>query len=101
MDAVRILIVEDDLSFAHLVQHQLEMLGYDTQSVLIVSSLSEAQEAKIAFDAEVVLLDLGIADSNGIQTYDAINELYKFASIIILSGLNDMQVAQVDRKSVV
>lgn len=94
MDAVRILIVEDDLSFAHLVQHQLEMLGYDTQSVLIVSSLSEAQEAKIAFDAEVVLLDLGIADSNGIQTYDAINELYKFASIIILSGLNDMQVAQ-------
>jgi CheY-like chemotaxis protein len=40
MEALKILIVEDELSFAQLVQHQLQMLGIDIQNVFIVSSLS-------------------------------------------------------------
>lgn len=93
MELVKILIVEDDLSFANLVIHQLEMLNFDTDEILIVSSLQEAKLSKNEFEPEVVLLDLSISDSNGINTYDEINKLYELASIIILSGLNDKDLA--------
>lgn len=93
MELVKILIVEDDLSFANLVIHQLEMLNFDTDEILIVSSLQEAKLSKNEFEPEVVLLDLSISDSSGINTYDEINKLYELASIIILSGLNDKDLA--------
>ena len=93
MELAKILIVEDDLSFANLIQHQLEMLHFDSKDVLIVTSLSDAKLAREEFLPDVVLLDLGISDSNGINTYEAIHKMYKFASIIILSGLNDQALA--------
>ena len=93
MELVKILIVEDDLSFANLVIHQLEMLNFDTDEILIVSSLQEAKLSKKEFEPEVVLLDLSISDSSGINTYDEINKLFELASIIILSGLNDKDLA--------
>ena len=49
MELVKILIVEDDLSFANLVIHQLEMLNFDTDEILIVSSLQEAKLSKKEF----------------------------------------------------
>ena len=93
MELVKILIVEDDPSFANLVIHQLEMLNFDTDEILIVSSLQEAKLSKKEFEPEVVLLDLSISDSSGINTYDEINKLFELASIIILSGLNDKDLA--------
>jgi PAS domain S-box-containing protein len=42
---------------------------------------------------EQVLLDLNILDSNGVKTYDAINELFPNASVIVLSGLDDQAIA--------
>ena len=93
MEALKILIVEDELSFAQLVQHQLEMLGIDIQNVFIVSSLSEANSFKDEIDPDLVLLDLTILDSSGLATYDAIYKMYFNASIIILSGLDDKELA--------
>lgn len=93
MEALKILIVEDELSFAQLVQHQLEMLGIDIQNVFIVSSLSEATSFRDEIDPDLVLLDLTILDSSGLATYDAIYKMYFNASIIILSGLDDKELA--------
>lgn len=93
MEALKILIVEDELSFAQLVQHQLEMLGIDIQNVFIVSSLSEANSFRDEIDPDLVLLDLTILDSSGLATYDAIYKMYFNASIIILSGLDDKELA--------
>jgi signal transduction histidine kinase len=93
MEALKILIVEDELSFAQLVQHQLEMLGIDIQNVFIATSLSEANSFRDEIDPDLVLLDLTILDSSGLATYDAINKMYFNASIIILSGLDDKELA--------
>ena len=38
MELAKILIVEDDLSFANLIQHQLEMLHFDSKDVLILQN---------------------------------------------------------------
>ena len=93
MEALKILIVEDELSFAQLVQYQLEMLGIDIQNVFIVTSLSEANSFRDEIDPDLVLLDLTILDSSGLATYDAIHKMYFNASIIILSGLDDKELA--------
>jgi two-component system sensor histidine kinase UhpB len=93
MEALKILIVEDEPSFAQLVQHQLEMLGIDIQNVFIATSLSEANSFRDEIDPDLVLLDLTILDSSGLATYDAINKMYFNASIIILSGLDDKELA--------
>ena len=93
MEALKILIVEDEPSFAQLVQHQLEMLGIDIQNVFIATSLSEANSFRDGIDPDLVLLDLTILDSSGLATYDAIYKMYFNASIIILSGLDDKELA--------
>lgn len=93
MEALKILIVEDEISFAQLVQHQLEILGIDIQNVFIATSLSEADSLRGEVDPDLVLLDLTIVDSSGMATYDAIYKMYSKASIIILSGLEDKALA--------
>jgi PAS domain S-box-containing protein len=69
------------------------MLGIDIQNVFIVSSLSEANSFRDEIDPDLVLLDLTILDSSGLATYDAIHKMYFNASIIILSGLDDKELA--------
>jgi signal transduction histidine kinase len=69
------------------------MLGIDIQNVFIVTSLSEANSFRDEIDPDLVLLDLTILDSSGLATYDAIHKMYFNASIIILSGLDDKELA--------
>lgn len=93
MDAANILIVEDDQVFADLVQFQLSTIGYQLEDIISVPSLKEAEEVKQELEPEVILLDLNILDSNGVKTYDSINELFPNASIVVLSGMDDQTIA--------
>lgn len=93
MAVAQILIVEDDRSFADLVQFQLSTIGFDLADVIAVASIEESIEVKTELEPDVILLDLNILDSNGVSTYDAINELFPEASVIVLSGMDDESVA--------
>ena len=44
MNKTQILIVEDDYSFADLVQFQLTTVGFDSESILAIASIQEAKE---------------------------------------------------------
>ncbi|MBM3185083.1 MAG: response regulator [Bacteroidetes bacterium] len=93
MDAANILIVEDDQIFADLVQFQLSTIGYQLEDIISVPSLKEAEEVKQELEPDVILLDLNILDSNGVKTYDSINELFPNTSIVVLSGMDDQSIA--------
>ena len=93
MNKTQILIVEDDYSFADLVQFQLTTVGFDSEAILSIASIQEAKEAALEFIPEVILLDLNILDSNGISTYDLITSIFPRASVIVLSGLDDKSIA--------
>ncbi len=93
MDAAQILIVEDDHVFANLVQFQLSTIGYNLENVIAVESIEESQEVKKEIEPDVILLDLNILDSNGVATYDSINELFPDASVLVLSGMDDQSIA--------
>jgi PAS domain S-box-containing protein len=93
MDIAQILIVEDDRVFSDLVQFQLSTIGFRLEDVISVASIEEAKEVKQELEPDVILLDLNILDSNGIKTYDSINELFPEASVIVLSGMDDQSIA--------
>lgn len=93
MNKTQILIVEDDYSFADLVQFQLTTVGFESDFILSIASIEEAKEAALEFIPEVILLDLNILDSNGIVTYDSIATIFPHASVIVLSGLDDKNIA--------
>lgn len=93
METAQILIVEDDRVFADLIQFQLSNIGFRLEDIISVPSVKEAEEVKLEFEADVILLDLNVLDSHGVKTYDSINQLFPDASIIVLSGLDDQSIA--------
>ena len=93
MEIAQILIVEDDRSFSDLLQFQLSTLGFQIGDSLSVQSIEEAKEASEDFSPALILLDLNILDSHGIKTYDAINSIYSDCSVIVLSGMDDQDIA--------
>jgi len=94
MEIAQILIVEDDQSFADLLQFQLSTLGFQIGDSLSVQSIEEAKEASEEFTPDLILLDLNILDSNGIQTYEAINKLFSECCVFVLSGMDDQKIAE-------
>jgi signal transduction histidine kinase len=89
MENVNILIVEDDLSFASLLQERLVLLGYSSYDIVSIDAIDQAMEVKEEFTPDVILLDLNIRDSSGIATYDRIQSIFDEATIIVLSGMDN------------
>ena len=89
MENVNILIVEDDLSFASLLQERLVLLGYSSYDIVSIDAIADAKEVKEEFTPDVILLDLNIRDSSGIATYDRIQAIFDGATIIVLSGMDN------------
>jgi CheY-like chemotaxis protein len=64
--------------------------GLQNQSLI---SFAEAAEIASEFVPDVILLDLNITDSHGVETYNSIIKLYANSAVVILSGMNDEDLA--------
>lgn len=93
MEEAQILIIEDDLVFAEMVQFQLSTSGISLENIISIDSIEDAKEIRTYQEPDVILLDLNITDSSGISTYDSISKLFPLASIIVLSGMDDESIA--------
>ena len=93
MEEAQILIIEDDVVFAEMVQFQLSTSGISLENIISIDSIDEAKEIRKYQEPDVILLDLNITDSSGINTYDSISRLFPLASIIVLSGMDDESIA--------
>jgi two-component system sensor histidine kinase UhpB len=85
----KILIVEDDYFFGQLIHFQLSSGGYLDSHIQQVKSIEELKEILEFFNPDVVLLDLNITDSNGIDTFYKAKEICTSSAIIILTGTED------------
>ncbi|MBD2498725.1 ATP-binding protein [Nostoc sp. FACHB-280] len=106
---IRVLLVEDSPSdakllhqiFAHTVQHKLKMLHVERLSEAINLSLTEnnsevndlenANPKQDKFD--VVLLDLGLPDSFGLDTLKTYRAAVPDVPVVVLTGLDDEELA--------
>jgi signal transduction histidine kinase len=93
MDTTQILVIEDDLTYSELVQFQLSYVGFSLHNIIAVQSIKETTEVALEFIPDVILLDLNILDSNGIETYDAVIQIFPHSSVVVLSGMDDQSLA--------
>lgn len=90
---VKILVVEDNFPDFILVKEILLQAGIAEENIQYAGRLSEIPEKRQQRQPDIVLLDLGLPDSNGIETFHKAYQLAGDAAIILLSGLTDTEVA--------
>ncbi|MEH2412107.1 hybrid histidine kinase/response regulator HrmK [Nostoc sp.] len=83
---VDILLVENDLANAHLMQIHLRKLGYQ---VTWAKNASEMWEALTQLNPAVILMDVYLADGNGLNLVQQLreNEQYRAIPIIIQTAM--------------
>ena len=86
----KILIVEDDDKFVRVLSKQLERNNYEVSHC---GRLSDFNKTFVKEKFDLVLLDLGLPDSTGFQTYKKVAEIVSDIPVVILTGLDDEEVA--------
>jgi len=92
-EKIHILLLEDDEFMAVAMQEMLETASGGTLQVFYVGTIAAAMEYLANQPVEVILLDLHLADSEGIATLRRINGVAGNAAIIVLTGLDDESLA--------
>lgn len=95
---IKILLIEDNQGDARLIQEMLlesmEMSSSETTFQLIaVETLAEGLK-ELENEFHVVLLDLSLPDSHGLQTFKKVYNKIPQIPVIVLSGLDDKNVAK-------
>lgn len=89
---IKVLVVEDNPADAQLIQDMMLEYSYGTVELKIAEKLSAAMEMLSDTGFEAVLLDLGLPDSNGLQTLHKVLERFPALPVIVLTGLADENV---------
>jgi Signal transduction histidine kinase len=92
----QVLLVEDNPADARLIREQLTEQSWpnieaDAPAVDHVDRLSSARDA-LTGDTDVVLLDLGLPDSSGVETLNEVLAIDVPAPVVVMTGLDDTQV---------
>jgi len=90
---LKLLLVEDNPGDARLLQetlHDVESLKFDIHTV---DNLSSAIETLGLEDFDIVLLDLTLPDSQGLETCMKLRGEYPEIPVIVLTGLDDEKIA--------
>lgn len=85
--------MEDDASDANLLRQLLKQVTDATFDVVWVKSLAEAQNQLNADSPDIVLLDLTLPDSSGLQTVQAGRAAAGMLPLIVLTGHDDADFA--------
>lgn len=90
---IKILFIEDDEGDAVLTREML--LDHDSHIFLVehVSSISEGLALLINYSFDVVLMDLGLPESQGLESLYRIHAAAGNIPVVILSGVDDEHLA--------
>ena len=89
----RVLLVEDDRGDAHLVQQALRPARAARYDVTWVDSLAAAKQAVQERVPDVLLLDLSLPDSSGLETVVELHRACAQVPLIVLTGNDDFELA--------
>ncbi|MCX6967833.1 MAG: SpoIIE family protein phosphatase [Verrucomicrobia bacterium] len=90
---LRVLLVEDNPGDARLIQELLREARAGRFETALASRLSEAMEKLASDHFQLILLDLSLPDSHGIETFRKMTAHAPLVPLIVLSGLDDEALA--------
>src|SRR6266498_649340 len=90
---LRVLAIEDSVDDAHLVKVMLNRVRDPVFTVVIAERLANGLQCLREETFDVVLLDLGLPDSAGIDAVRDVRKVCPEVPLIVLSGLDDQEVA--------
>jgi PAS domain S-box-containing protein len=92
-DAVHVLLIEDDPGYSDVIQIMLEKVRDARFDVVLVNRLSEGLERLRDETINVVLVDLKLPDSQGIDTFDKVYAQAPDVPIIVLTVTDNDELA--------
>jgi two-component system cell cycle sensor histidine kinase/response regulator CckA len=92
-ETVRVLVIEDDHQYGSMIKKILERKEGLSFHVTWVDELSRGLECLAAGGMDVLLLDLTLPDSRGLDTFRKANSEAPEVAIVILTGQDDQALA--------
>ena len=89
---IKILLIEDNPGDAYLIEDHLEEFAKFSYELTIIGTLYEALSLLKEQSFDVILSDLSLPDSNGINTFFSIHNENPLIPVIILTGSNDEEI---------
>ena len=86
------MLIEDNPGDAYLIEEHLEEFANFSYELKIVETLDEALRVLNKKHFDVILLDLELPDSYGINTFLSVHNKNPLIPIIILTGLSDRTI---------
>ncbi len=90
---VQVLLIEDNPGDARLLQEMLKESGSLKFEVTQFSTLADATNHLPTSKVNIVLLDLGLPDANGLDAVRKLHALAERVALIVLTGLDDENMA--------
>jgi PAS domain S-box-containing protein len=91
---IEILLIDDDQSYCRLVKMALARAGQPARfAVETAGSLAEGLKYLNSRSFDLVLLDLGLPDSFGLETFDRVHSACPDISVVMVTGLEDLKIS--------
>ena len=90
---IRVLLIEDNKEHAELLERLLGFSEYPKFTVTTATKLSAGLARLGKGTEDIVLLDLTLPDSDGVQTFRRVDAAAPTVPIVILSGISDVTMA--------
>ncbi|MEH1909632.1 MAG: hybrid sensor histidine kinase/response regulator [Nostoc sp.] len=91
--SVKILLIEDNLAYARLLQEFLTQAQFQDFTLVHVKRLGEGLEELTECNYDVILLDLTLPDSDGLSSLPSLIGQAPSIPIVVLTNTNDEELA--------
>ena len=92
-ESYKILLVEDNPGYANILQKRLSRPTNPTFHTKHAGDLQTAIEKLAKFEPHVILLDLSLPDSQGLETFTKIHSQASEVPVVILTSMDDERLA--------
>lgn len=90
---IRVLIIEDNLEDFRIIEEMLKEVENPAFELYHSQRLEEGLKCLVRDGFDILLLDLGLPDSNGLDTFASVYEQAPEIPVVILSGFGDEDIA--------
>lgn len=91
-EEIRVLLVEDNPGDERLIREALAEVPYARIKLERADCLKAAQEVLASKEYDLILLDLSLPDSSGLETVEKTGDASPDTPIVILTGLDDVNI---------